>query len=219
MISIECPGGMKRASSPSVETKQVLSGGHLRRPCFVETCKVSDLVFVELSTRDSAITRFFTGQRHQVSPLRRVDVFERLVELRNVATSRQSGTPDVLGLDKLGLDVAPAPKRKAPRRSDALERPGPTVVEVDYDGTELKVLSGVGRSRVWVEFTTKSMKLLLGAVSNALAGVADAQGAAVAENAGADAEATSPDSSDGGGGEDTSLLQTPPKKSEGAHVD
>ena len=50
---------------------------------------VSDLVFIELSTRDSSITRFLTGKRYQQGPLRHVKVLDRLMHLRNEATDRK----------------------------------------------------------------------------------------------------------------------------------
>ena len=80
---------MKRSPSPRVEMRHVLSGGHLQRPCVVQTVMVSDLVFIELSVRDSPITRFLTGKRYQSTPLRHVKVLDRLMHLRNEATPRK----------------------------------------------------------------------------------------------------------------------------------
>ena len=61
---------MQRCPPPCVDQRHVLSGGHLKRACVVETVEVSDLVFIALSGRDSAITRFLTGKRYQTTPLR-----------------------------------------------------------------------------------------------------------------------------------------------------
>ena len=109
---------MQPSASPRVEMRHVLSGGHLQRPCVVETVEVSDLVFIELSVRDSAITRFLTGKRRQMTPLRHVKVLDRLLHLRNEATARKINTThggEEGEVDDLGLD---APMAKAPRRSD-----------------------------------------------------------------------------------------------------
>ena len=100
---------------------------------------VADLVFVELSVRNSAITRFLTGKRYWERPLRDVKVLDRLMHLRNEATSRkikETHGGEEGEVDDLGLD---APKAKAPRRS-CLRDLGQTIVEVDYAGTKLMLL-------------------------------------------------------------------------------
>ena len=143
--------------------RHVLSGGLLQRPCVVQTRMVSDLVFIELSVRDSAITRFLTGQRYQKGPLRDVKVWDSLMHLRNEATDRklkETHGGEEGEVEDLGLD---GPKAKAPRRS--LQSISPTIVEVDYEGTELKLLGELGTRRVWMELTPGNMKLLFDQVS------------------------------------------------------
>ena len=115
---------------PRVEMRHVLSGGHLTRPCVVQTVKVSDLVFMGLSVKDSAITRFLTGKRHQKTRLQELQVFASLMQLRNEATSKKINVGEEGEVDDLGLD---APTPKAPRRS-CLDSMGPTIVDVDYMG-------------------------------------------------------------------------------------
>ena len=114
---------------PRVEMRHVLSGGHLTRPCVVQTVKVSDLVFIELSVKDSAITRFLTGKRRQRTRLHELQVFASLMQLRNEATAKMINVGEE-EVDDLGLD---APTPKAPRRS-CLDSMGPTIVDVDYMG-------------------------------------------------------------------------------------
>ena len=63
-------------------------------------------------------------------------------------------------VDDLGLD---GPKAKAPRRS--LQSISPTIVEVDYEGTELKLLGELGTRRVWMELTPGNMKFLFDQVA------------------------------------------------------
>ena len=203
---------MQRSPSPRVEMRHVLSGGHLQRPCVVQTVVVSDLVFIELSVRDSAITRFLTGKRHQAIPLRHVQVLDRLMHLRNEATSRK--IKDTHGgeegeVDDLGLD---APKAKAPRRS-CLQGIGPTIVEVDYEGTELKLLGELGTRRVWMELTSRNMKFLFDQVSAALES-ADVGLEASAESQ-AKARGTGSDASGGSEDEDSTTLCPSPKRSKG----
>ena len=183
---------MQRSPSPRVEMRHVLAGGHLRRPCAVQTVVVSDLVFIELSVRDSAITRILTGKRYQKSPLRHLKVLDRLMHLRNEATARkikETHRGEEGEVDDLGLD---APKAKAPRRS-CLKGIGPTIVEVDYEGTELKLLGELGTRRVWMELTSRNMKFLFDQVS-ADAGIkASARSQAEARGAGSDASGGSED--------------------------
>ena len=201
---------MQRSLPPCVELRHVLTGGHLKRPCVVQTVVVSDLVFIELSVRDSAITRFLTGKRYQTIPLRHVKVLDRLMHLRNEATPRkineahggQEGEVDDLGLD--------APKAKAPRRS-CLQGIGPTIVEVDYEGTKLKLLGELGTRRVWMELTSRNMKFLFDQVSAESAGVgleASAESQAKARGTGSDASGGSED-------EDSATLCPSPKRSKG----
>ena len=64
-------------------------------------------------------------------------------------------------VDDLGLD---APKAKAPRRS-CFQAIRPTIVEVDYEGTKLKLLGELGTRRVWMELTSRNMKFLFDQVS------------------------------------------------------
>ena len=199
---------MQRAPSPRVEMRHVLSGGHLQRPCAVQTVVVSDLVFIELSVRDSAITRFLTGKRYQQSPLQHVTVFDRLVRLRNEATARkiQETHPGEEGeVDDLGLD---APKAKAPRRS-SLQSISPTIVEVEYEGgTELKLLGDLGTRRVWMELTSGNMKFLFDEVSAEVALLASAASSTKAKGTGSDASGSSED-------EDSTTLPPSPKRSKG----
>ena len=200
---------MKRSPSPRVEMRHVLSGGHLQRPCVVQTVMVSDLVFIELSVRDSATTRFLTGKRYQSIPLRHVKVLDRLMHLRNEATSKKikethAGEGEV---DDLGLD---APKAKAPRRS-SLQGMGQTIVEVDYEGTELKLLGELGARRVWMELTSGNMKFLFDQVSAESAGVgleASAEAQAKAKGSGSDASGGSED-------EASATLCPSPKRTKG----
>ena len=203
---------MQRSPSPCVETRHVLSGGHLKRPSVVQTVVVSDLVFIELSVRDSAITRFLTGKRYQTIPLRHVKVLDRLMHLRNEATSRKIG--EMNGgqegeVDDLGLD---APKAKAPRRS-CLRDIGQTIVEVDYEGTKLKLLGGLATRRVWMELTSKNMKFLFDQVSAALES-ADV-GLKVSAASQATARGTGSDASSGSEDEGATTLCPPPKRSKG----
>ena len=203
---------MQRSPSPCVEKRHVLSGGHLKRPGVVQTVEVSDLVFIELSVRDSAITRFLTGKRHQTIPLRHVKVLDRLMHLRNEATSRKIG--EMNGgeegeVDDLGLD---APKAKAPRRS-CLRDVGQTIVEVDYEGTKLKLLGELATRRVWMELTSKNMKFLFDQVSAALES-ADV-GLKVSAASQATARGTGSDASSGSEDEGSTTLCPPPKRCKG----
>ena len=192
---------MQRAPSPRVEMGHVLSGGHLKGPCAVQTVVVSDLVFIELSVRDSAITRFLTGKRHQQMPLRHVAVIDRLLHLRNEATARKlQGEVDDLGVD--------APKAKAPRRSD-LQRLSPAIVEVEYeDGTELKLLGELGTRRVWMELTSGNMKFLFDQVSAEVDLRASAASSTKAKGTGSDASGSSEH-------EDSTTRPPSPKRSKG----
>ena len=198
---------MQRSPSPRVEMRHVLSGGHLQRPCVVQTVVVSDLVFIELSVRDSAITRFLTGKRYQQSPLRHVKVLDRLMHLRNEATTRkikETHGGEEGEVDDLGLD---APKAKAPRRS-RLQSIRPTIVEVDYEGTELKLLGELGTRRVWMELTSGNMKFLFDQVSAGVGLRASAASQAKARGTGSDASGGSEDS-------DSTSLCSSPKRSKG----
>ena len=187
--------------------RHVLSGGHLKRPSVVQTVEVSDLVFIELSVRDSAITRFLTGKRYQTIPLRHVKVLDRLMHLRNEATPRkiqQAHGGEEGEVDDLGLD---APKAKAPRRS-CLQGIGPTIVEVDYEGTKLKLLGELGTRRVWMELTSSNMKFLFDQVSAEVGLEASAASPAKTRGTGSEASGGSED-------EDSTTLCPSPKRSKG----
>lgn len=190
--------------------RHVLSGGLLQRPCVVQTRMVSDLVFIELSVRDSAITRFLTGQRYQKGPLRDVKVWDSLMHLRNEATDRklkETHGGEEGEVEDLGLD---GPKAKAPRRS--LQSISPTIVEVDYEGTELKLLGELGTRRVWMELTPGNMKLLFDQVS-----AEESLGASLGASAASPAKArgTGSDASGGSEDEDSTTLPPSPKRSKG----
>ena len=164
---------------------------------------VSDLVFIELSTRDSSITRFLTGKRYQQGPLRHVKVLDRLMHLRNEATDRKIKETHGGGegsVDDLGLD---GPKAKAPRRS--LQSISPTIVEVDYEGTELKLLGELGTRRVWIELTPGNMKFLFDQVAE------EGLGASLGASAASPAKARGTGSED----EDSTTLPPSPSRSKG----
>ena len=184
--SIQCSGLRTRCHGTICGAAACPYRWPLEKPVVVETMVVSKLVFIELSVRDSAITRFLTGMRYQVVPMRDVKVLDRLMDLRNQATCREiskfkGGEESVV--EDLGLD---APKVCAPRRS-ILETMGPTIVDVDCDGTKLKLLGELGTRRVWMELTSENMKFLFDQVSAELGQAAAAEPRAKARSRGSDA--------------------------------
>ena len=120
-------------------------------------------------------------------------VLDRLMHLRNEATSRKieeaHGEVEEGDVDDLGLD---APKAKAPRRS-RLQGLGPTIVEVDYEGTKLKLLGELGHRRVWMQLASSNMKFLFDQVSAELDLEAEATSPAKATGQGSDASSGSED--------------------------
>ena len=195
---------MQRLPPPRVEMRHVLSGGHLKRPCVVQTVVVSDLVFIELSVKDSAITRFLTGKPHQRTRLQDLQVLASLMHLRNEATRKKICLAEEGEVDDLGLD---APKTTAPRRS-FLADTGRTIVEVDYEGTKLKVLGDLGARRVWMELSSQTMKFLFDQVSAEVGQEASAASEAIARGSGSDASGCSE-------GQDSTTQCSPAKRSKG----
>lgn len=96
-------------SAASVAVKPVLEGGHLRHPVVPDTKVVAGLTFVRVSVEDNSISEFLTGKKVRSRPLKGVEIFRRLIRLRNGAMCAEGDGKDDEdeaddGMAELGLD-------------------------------------------------------------------------------------------------------------------
>ena len=153
--------------APKVVLKPVLTGCCLREAAVLHTEEVAERFFVRRSKSDSTLTRFLTGKRAKVHPLKDSSLFSELVLLRNEAGAQLE--PLVMGLseevDDLGLDLV---EDDGHRRKRGYSKLPSRIVTISLGGSAVAVLSGYGNLDVYMEATNENMAILHRAVSTEL---------------------------------------------------